>query len=133
MKIYLAGPMRGYPQFNHPAFHRGTALLRAAGHEVLSPAEHNERIGLDTSGMNGEPGEVDAAGFSMRDLLGADLAWITGEAGAVVVMPGWESSRGACAEVATALALGLPVWELAHLLLYGEDATQVRHLPGGAA
>ena len=101
MRLYLAGPMRGYPEFNFPAFHQGAALLRAAGHEVFNPAEHTEENGLDGSELAG-----------LRVLLGADLAWITGHAEAVVVLPGWEKSLGATAETATARALGLPVWEI---------------------
>ena len=39
MNIYVAGPMRGYPEFNFPSFHAAAAQLRAAGHTVFNPAE----------------------------------------------------------------------------------------------
>jgi hypothetical protein len=129
MKIYLAGPMRGYEAFNHPAFHRATRLLRDLGHVVFSPAEHDNSVGLDTAGTAGDHAEVAAAGFSVRSLLAADLAWICGEADALVMMPGWEQSAGARAEAAVALALSLPVWELARFLLYGSDAPAITSAP----
>lgn len=132
MKIYLAGPMRGWPEFNHPAFGKARRLLRAAGHEVFCPAEHTERCGLNPSGLAGDPAETAAAGLSLRGLLGADLAWICGTAQALVMLPGWERSAGARAEAATALALGLPVWEFAWFMLYGDDAQLVTAVPAAA-
>ena len=122
MKIYLAGPMRGYADFNHPAFHRAAALLRADGHHVFSPAEHDVANGYDFTGTDGSERDLANAGFDFRKTLGDDLAWICGEADAVVVMPGWRESSGARAEVTVALTLRIPVWELASALLYGQHA-----------
>jgi nucleoside 2-deoxyribosyltransferase len=110
MKIYLAGPMRGKPNFNFPAFDYAAAKLREQGHEVFSPADHDRE-------QNGPEIEINPTGdeaicekqfgFSIRDALGADLTWICREADAVALLPGWEHSTGATAERATAIALGL--------------------------
>ncbi len=89
MKIYLAGPMRGLPDFNFPEFHKYAALLRAEGHEVFNPAE----LGLSQS--------------DMRAILAVELDWICREADAVALMPGWSESLGARAEAALARALNL--------------------------
>lgn len=116
MKIYVAGPMRGYPEFNFPAFHAAAAELRGAGHEVFSPAEKdNERHGVDISKGNMAGDEAVAAkehGFNLREALGLDLAYICAEADAIALLPGWKNSKGATAEHATAVALGLKVIEL---------------------
>lgn len=113
MKVYLAGPMRGYPEFNFPAFHAAAADLRAKGLEVFSPAEKDiERHGKDISKGNTAGDEAQAAaqhGFNLREALGDDLGYICKEADAVALLPGWEGSSGARAELATARALNLIV------------------------
>lgn len=116
MKLYLAGPMRGLPAFNFPAFHDAARQLRAAGHEVFSPAERDNAVGFDPAGLCGTNSELDEAGFSVRDALGVDLAWVCAEADGVALLDGWERSLGVAAEVATARALGLPVYSLWELL-----------------
>lgn len=111
MKIYLAGKMRGLPEFGFPIFHAAAARLRSDGHFVFSPAEADERKhGVNfTKGMTGDHKELEGTGFSLRQALGEDLAWICAEADAVALLPGWEESKGANAEKATAEALGLEV------------------------
>jgi Domain of unknown function (DUF4406) len=120
MRIYLAGPMRGIPFFNFPAFHAGAAALRAAGHFVFCPAERDiEKTGVDISKGNAT-GDNDLAeaqhGFNLREALKDDLVFICLEADAVALLPGWESSKGAQAERATALALGLQVLSIGDLV-----------------
>jgi len=116
MKVYLAGPMRGIPEFNFPAFYRFAAQLRAQGHEVFSPAEKdNERHGTDISKGNAAGDEAVATkehGFNLREALKIDLDWILDHAECIALMPGWEKSRGAKAEFATAAAIGLKVMVL---------------------
>lgn len=116
MKLYLAGPMRGIPEFNFPAFYRGAAQLEREGHTVFNPAaKDNERFGTDISKGNPDGCEDVAAsqhGFSLREALGVDLAWICAEADGIALLPGWRNSKGATAEYATAVALGLEVIEL---------------------
>jgi hypothetical protein len=125
MRIYVAGPMRGYPEFNHPEFHAATRTLRELGHEVFSPAEHDNANGYDFTGKAGAPEDMHEAGFDLRAALGDDLTWICREADAIVVLVGWEKSLGAAAEVATAHALDLPVWTIADFAESGDQAPQV--------
>lgn len=113
MRVYLAGPMRGIPEFNFPAFHKAAAQLRALGHEVFSPAERdNEHHGTDISKGNETGDEALATelfGFDLREALGADTAWICAYAEAIVLLPGWVYSKGAAAEGALGGALGLKI------------------------
>lgn len=94
MRLYLAGPMTGYPELNFPAFHRGAACLRSLGYEVVNPAE-----------INPDP----TAGWlaCMREDI-KQLADCDG----VVVLPGWEKSKGASIEVHICRALGLGVHQI---------------------
>jgi hypothetical protein len=91
MKVYLAGPMTGLPDFNYPAFHAAAATLRAAGHEVLNPAEH---FGGDQTREYSQ---------YMRAAIGALLT-----AEAIFTLPGWRESEGAKFERLIAGKLGLP-------------------------
>jgi len=113
MKIYVAGPMRGIPEFNFPAFHAAAAWLREQGHTVFNPAERDiEVTGVDISkgNLTGDNAQAEAEhGFNLREALKDDLVFICLEADAIALLPGWENSKGANAELATARALGLEV------------------------
>ena len=47
MRIYVAGPMRGFPLYNFPAFDAAAAELRRHGHTVISPADHDREMGFN--------------------------------------------------------------------------------------
>lgn len=113
MRIYLAGPMRGIPEFNFPAFHKAAAQLRALGHEVFSPAERDMAAHGPDFGVGNNAGDeglaAETQGFNLRETLAANTAWICAEAEAIVLLPGWRGSKGATAEGALGGALGLLV------------------------
>lgn len=121
MKIYLAGPMRGLPRFNFPAFDFAALALRSEGHEVFSPAERDRTVHGDQLEQNPtgcEKMATTVVGFSLREALGADVAWISAHADAIALLPGWEKSSGANAEFALAQALGLTT------IILGKDYVQ---------
>jgi nucleoside 2-deoxyribosyltransferase len=105
MKIYLAGPMRGRPEFNFPAFHAAAKVLREKGFEVFSPAEKGEEVLLD-----GNPGLQENLAFR-RKVFKLDTTYICDEADAVVLLPDWADSKGAIAERALAVAIGLGIFD----------------------
>jgi len=88
MRVYIAGPMTGLPEFNFPAFNAMAAVLRADGWHVENPAEH---------------GHVDGAEWA--DYLRYDISRLS-TCSAMMLLPGWSSSRGARLEVSIAKELG---------------------------
>ena len=100
-KIYLAGPMSGIEDYNFPAFFAYAEALTDGGWEVFNPAQND----LDNWGdMDGVKKNA-----NYRECLYQDLSWITQEADAIAMMPGWENSKGARAEWATAVAIGIQI------------------------
>jgi len=94
-RVYISGPMTGYPDFNYPAFHAAEAALTDRGFEVLNPARHPEQKTW-----------ADYLRLDLADVLTADL---------LAVLPGWRESRGAALEVHVAHALGMTVLPIATL------------------
>jgi hypothetical protein len=110
MKVYLCGPMRGYPAWNAAAFDRYAAEWTLEGHTVLSPVARERLSGIDPLTMSKEELAVWAGnGDWLRKVISEDVAMIC-SAEAVAVLPGWETSTGATVEVALALFLGLPIY-----------------------
>ena len=110
-RVYLAGPMSGIKDFNFPAFHNAASDLRDLGVVVFSPAEEGYGDGDPETGETPTEEEY-------RKFLATDVEYIVRHAQAVVVLPGWETSRGAKLEVQTANYLRLPVveWETGRTL-----------------
>jgi len=98
VKLYLSGPMSGLPDYNKPEFNRVAAKLRAIGHEVANPAE-----------WDGEATE----GWTWNDYIARDLTvLLQGEFEGLVMLAGWESSRGAGLEAHLGNhCLGLPAFD----------------------
>lgn len=100
MRVYISGPMSGYPDYNRTAFSSGYTTLLRLGHEPVSPAQ--------------PPGDC-AAVLSWETYMRSALTdLVTCES--VALLPGWEASRGARLEVHVAHGLGmttLPIdqWE----------------------
>jgi hypothetical protein len=98
MILYIAGPMTGRADFNFPAFCEAAAQLRAAGYEVVNPAESVDNTAL--------PWEYHMR-RDIRSLMDCD---------AVALLPGWGESRGARLEKWVATEIGMPWGTVAHWL-----------------
>lgn len=91
MRVYISGPMTGYPLMNRVEFNRAEDALRIAGYDPINPSS------------NGLP---DDALYDQH--MRADLRMLL-EADAVAVLPGWELSRGSQIETRLASDLGMPI------------------------
>lgn len=89
MKVYIAGPMTGLPDFNRDAFRKQHVSLMHQGHIVLCPA-------------------VLPDGLSHLQYMDICFAMVRA-ADAIFMLRGWEKSAGAVAEHALAKKLGLDI------------------------
>lgn len=102
--------MRGYPEFNFPAFYSAAEHIRARGHFAFNPAERDAKQGFDPTGFRGDPEELEAVKFDLRWALTEDLTFIlNGGCTHIYMLPGWHASKGAQAERWLGLALGLTI------------------------
>ncbi len=97
MRVYISGPMSGLPELNFPAFHAAAAVLRAKGLDVVNPAEINAE----------HPGQWESC-------MKADIKALC-DCDALVMLPGWERSKGAHLEVHLAHRLGMQILPVADL------------------
>lgn len=111
--------MRGYKDFNFPAFFAAAAQLRQDGHLVFNPAERDtneygsERLKTETGDEAEVSRNLGKSGLELaRECFLADTQYICKHADAIYLLPGWEKSKGAKAERALCEAIGLEVVEL---------------------
>lgn len=93
-KMFLSGPMTGYPDWNHAMFNKIAAEFRMAGFEVCSPSDF---FGGDTT-------------LERSMYMRESVKWLL-EADTVILLPGWQESEGAKLEAKIAHELGLIIVE----------------------
>jgi len=91
MRLYLSGPMTGWPEWNRPAFAAAAEALRQAGHRVTNP------------------GELPADPEWPWEAYLAQALWAMLAVQGVALLDRWEDSQGARLEVAWARRLQIPV------------------------
>lgn len=90
-RIYIAGPMTGYPGLNFQAFHSAAKYWRDFGYEVINPAEINPDLNADWTECMVE----DIKQLSICD--------------EIFMLNGWDNSYGAQIEHLVAKKLGLKI------------------------
>lgn len=92
VKVYVAGPMTGLPEFNRPAFFAAEAHLKELGAVVMNPA-------------------ILPDGFSHDAYMRIAIPMLM-ECEAVAFLPGWQQSKGARQEFTRAHSFGLVLYQL---------------------
>lgn len=95
-RVFISGPMTGYPEWNHPLFNNVAMQLRVLGFTVVSPSEF---FGGDTT-------------LARKDYMRQSLIHLMNDVDMVLLLPGWSDSNGAMVEAAVGLELGLEIGEL---------------------
>ena len=98
-RLYLAGPMRGKPHYNFPAFDAAAERLRQQGYEVVNPADMSREVGV-------EKVVTDPAVFNR--LIAEELREVRA-CDAIYLLRGWERSAGTRDELEVALSHGLEI------------------------
>jgi hypothetical protein len=93
--------MRGIPQLNHPAFFEAEDTLKAKGYNVINPARMDQELGLD-------PHNSQMDSKFIEDCARRDIDAVF-ECDEIVLLPNWEKSKGAKAEIAVAQWLNKPI------------------------
>jgi hypothetical protein len=115
MKYYLAGPMTGRPQFNYPLFDRVSEALRSIGYDIISPAEMDiEEVRANAmANMTGEMAQFnEVSDETWGDFLARDVKMIADELDAIILLPEWETSKGARLEAFVSVMVGNPAWTI---------------------
>ncbi|MDE2232884.1 MAG: DUF4406 domain-containing protein [Patescibacteria group bacterium] len=102
MLVYLAGPMRGVEGYNFPAFDKARDLGVSLGYHIISPADMDRKMGFDGT-TSPEEANLDPDQIMRMDIM--ELS----RCDAIALLPGWESSSGARAELMVAMYLHLAV------------------------
>jgi len=89
MRVYISGPMTGRKDYNFPAFHEAEKALKNKGLTPLNPARN-------------------PPGLEYHHYMDLAMAMVRCSQ-AILLLPGWEESRGAQAELAYARSIGLEV------------------------
>jgi hypothetical protein len=104
-RYYIAGPMTGHPQFNYPLFDSVATKLRGMGFDIVSPAELDDPS-IRKVALASKDGAFDPEAFSggtWADFLARDVKLIADDVDGVILLPEWETSRGARLEAFVAL------------------------------
>jgi hypothetical protein len=98
--VYIAGPMRGFPKYNFPAFDAAKKKLSPIFKTVISPADLDRDAGFVLPKGYKDWDKL-PEGFDFEEAQKRDIAAVM-KVDAVYMLRGWQWSKGARAEHALA-------------------------------
>lgn len=104
MRIYISGPMTGIPDKNAPTFLAAEGFCEARGWTVENPIRLDEELEAMHKRIGKPPPTYQQ--YLKRDIQ--LLTWCD----AIVMLPGWQRSYGACLERQIGMSIGLTVYYL---------------------
>lgn len=111
MRVYIAGPMRGIYLFNFPAFDAAKHRLVMQGYSVVSPADIDRANGFDPLKDLSDDWDwniIPEYAGTREDIIKRDIDELL-TCNAIFLLPGWENSTGARAEMSLARWAGMQV------------------------
>lgn len=116
--------MSGYKGFNFDLFDKvEECLVRTYGWEVINPVK-SDSPDLQRLCRSSECGDLkELPHGTWEEVLGLDVATLLEEAGTLVLLPGWNRSRGARLEAFAAMTVNMPI------MLWDDQHEKVRPLP----
>ena len=105
IRIFLSGPMTGYPDYNFPFFNMVATTLKECGYDVVNPVDickkyKKEKVLSDKSVFNAMIEEQQKEERTCTDLL---------------LLPGWELSKGVRLELKTAIEKDMHIYQWANV------------------
>lgn len=98
-RIFISGPMSGLPEYNFPNFYRMADRLKNMGFEVVNPAD---------LAITHEVAKVIADPIEFRAMLEEEWEALR-HCDTILLLEGWENSKGGRSELELALELGLKI------------------------
>lgn len=108
-RLYIAGPMTGYPEYNFPAFFAAERFYSKAGFDVLNPA----RVDVETDGFDPRKDPTAKPPLSHAEYMERAKANVA-SCEYMALLPGWHFSVGVFVELKQAAQSGVRVFLSGH-------------------
>jgi nucleoside 2-deoxyribosyltransferase len=127
MRVYVCGQMRGYPKYNFPLFDKVAKICKKQGFDPVSPADLDRQAGTKDEDLPENGADCDnivASAGTQLEIIKRDLEALL-DCDAICLLPNWDRSTGAIAELSVAEWAGLTIY------FYDETNEKIKVLTHG--